>query len=45
MEEILKIINEVGTNWKIKRALLRLNTDLSEESIKLLVPEDQPSDY
>lgn len=46
MFEILKIVNETGTTWKVKRALLRLKPfHLSEETIKKLVPEDAPGDY
>lgn len=46
MFEILKIVNEVGTTWKVKRALLRHGPfHLSEETIKKLVPEDAPGDY
>ncbi len=36
--KINEIINQVGTTWKIKRALLR-NLGLDENSVKELVPE------
>lgn len=46
MFEILKIVNEVGTTWKVKRALLRTEPfHLSEDVIRKLVPEDAPGDY
>lgn len=35
--EITRIINEVGTTWKVKQALLR-QLGLPEDEIKMLVP-------
>jgi hypothetical protein len=48
--EIIKIINDPGMTWKVRRALLRAGGVL-EEQIIILVPEPpegmdwHPSDY
>jgi hypothetical protein len=42
--EINKIVNEVGTTWKTKRALLR-RMGIEEAQIAQLVPENAPGDY
>ena len=37
--EVLKILNDVGITWKVRRALLIHKVGLSEEQAKELVPE------
>lgn len=45
LAKIQAIVNQVGTDWKIKQALLR-DMGLSETAIKQLVPDGgNPSDY
>ena len=45
MFEILKIVNDPGMTWKVRRALLREKFQLAEDVIQKLVPEDAPGDY
>ena len=50
LEQVLRIVNEPGMTWKVRRALLR-QLSLDEETIKQLVPEPPegmdfwPGDY
>jgi hypothetical protein len=49
-EEILRILNDPGMTWKVRRALLRAK-GLPEKQIEILIPEPpqgmdwHPSDY
>jgi hypothetical protein len=45
MWEVLRIVNEPGMTWKVRRALLRDKCKLTEDVIIKLVPEDAPTDY
>jgi hypothetical protein len=38
--EVLKILNDPSITWKVRRALLRLKTDLTEDAIEELVPSE-----
>lgn len=44
-EGILRVMNEPGMTWKVRRALLREKFKVPEDLIKQLVPEDSAADY
>lgn len=46
LQEVSRVLNDVGLSWKVRRNLLRVKLSLSEDVINaLLPPEGDVGDY